>query len=105
MTREECQAKLLEYLYDLLDADDRAEVERWLAQDAECQSALKMAEEQRVLLSAAAKTRFAEVRFEPPTSRPAIIPIARPTVRQRSFRVRWAVAAGILLASLVGGGA
>ena len=103
MTHEERQAKLLEYLYDLLEADEKAEIERWLAQDPEAQVALRQAEEQKRLLLAAAKTKFADVRFQPPAPRPAARTIPLPNLPRKRLRSRWAVAAGLAAAVIVGG--
>jgi hypothetical protein len=96
---ELCQALLLEYVYDLVEGEERQSLEAHLADCAKCQAALVKAQQQQRLLAAAAKAEFAGVRFQAPATAnpsPATIPV---TVRKvRPHYGRWAMAAAILLA-------
>ena len=97
-----CQAQMLEYLYDLLDAAERQAVQNHLDACPACQAELARAGEQRRLLAAAARMEFPEVRFTPPVgtpqaAAPAVVPMPLPVKKTRPWR-RWAAAAAILLA-------
>ena len=81
-----CQAQLLEYLYDLLDAAERQTLEAHLAACAECQAALAKARSQQQLLAAAAKMEFPTVAFERPAA-PATLPL---TAKTKSPARKWA---------------
>lgn len=95
---ETCRSQMLEYLYDLLEGDERQSWEAHLKDCPACQAALVQAKRQQQLLAAAAKMEFANVRFAaPPTSeQPAVLPLSR-TRRPRRWR-RWLAAAAILVA-------
>jgi hypothetical protein len=104
---ETCQPQLLDYLYDLLDGDDRRALEGHLAGCAACQAALERARRGKALLAAAAKLAFPDVRFAAPPEAPAAAPAAErdvlplpPAVRARPRarrRLLWAAAAAVLL--------
>ena len=98
-TCPECQAQMLEYLYDLLDELERQAVQGHLADCTPCRAALTKAENQQKLLATAARMEFPNVRFIAPAERiaPAVVPMTRPVKKSRPWR-RWAVAAAILLA-------
>src|SRR5665213_2756368 len=98
-TCPECQAQMLEYLYDLLDEPERQAMQAHLTDCAPCRVGLAKAENQRNLLATAARMEFPNVRFAVPVERiaPAVIPMTRPVKKARPWR-RWAVAAAILLA-------
>src|SRR5262245_41213008 len=61
-----CQAQLLDYLYDLLEADERLELEAHLAGCADCQAGLARAHDQQDLLALAARLEFPTLTFTPP---------------------------------------
>src|SRR5262245_39856211 len=106
-----CQPLLLDYLYDLLDGDDRRALEAHVAGCAGCPAALERARRDRALLAAAAKMEFPAVRFVPPEEAPPAAPQPAPVAerdvlplppavraRPRTRRpLRWAVAAAVLL--------
>jgi anti-sigma factor RsiW len=107
---ETCQARLLEYVYGLVDDADRAALEAHLVACAACQGALAQARSQQQLFAAAAKMEFPSVAFQPPaaapaeaitTAAPATLPFAtleKPMAARKSVKwVRWAVAAAVLL--------
>jgi A-macroglobulin TED domain/Alpha-2-macroglobulin family len=98
-TCPECQAQLLEYLYDLLDAPERQAMQAHLAGCALCRAALTKAENHQKLLATAARMEFPNVRFQAPVERiaPSVVPMSRPIKKARPWR-RWAAAAAILLA-------
>src|SRR5262245_16097081 len=101
---------LLDYLYDALEADERARVEEHLRTSAAWREALESVRGQRRLLAAAARMSFPTVTFGPP----ATVPMdrgARDGGRDnprpgRAVRRRrlwpWVAAAAVLLA-LAGG--
>jgi hypothetical protein len=98
-TCEHCRSQLLEYLYDLIDGEERHALEAHLEQCASCQAALATARAQQQLLAAAAKPEFAGFRFEAPPAEAALrvtIPLQTKPVRRPV--IRWAVAAAVLLA-------
>jgi len=97
---EQYQAQLLASMYDLLEEAERDSLQAHLVQCAGCQAALTQAQAHKRLLGLAAKTQFPAVRFEPPAGEPpaqepATVPVPR---RARTFALRWALAASILLA-------
>ncbi len=101
---EPCQTRLLDYLYDLLDAEERSVVQAHLVGCPACQSALAQADSQRGLLAAAARLEFPEVKFQVPPAavRPRPVPVAPrdlPGARPRPVRRwgRYAAAAAVLL--------
>jgi hypothetical protein len=90
-------SQMLEYLYGLLEGEERQAWEAHLKECAACQTELARATAQRQLLSRAAKMDFAHVTFVPPNT-PNSIPLRRPqTPRPQRWR-GWLAAAGILLA-------
>jgi hypothetical protein len=98
-TCEHCQSQLLEYLYELIEGEERQALEAHLEQCAVCQAALVTARAQQQLLAAAAKPEFAGFRFEAPrTEAVARVTIPIPTRPVRRPLLRWAVAAVVLLA-------
>src|SRR5438105_3924492 len=100
MTCEHCRHHLLPFLYDLLDADDRAQASAHLESCLECQAALTSAREQQGLLAEAVKGHHADIVFKAPTK--ATPASSAPTVAmqrppRRFFLLnRWAAAASIL---------
>ncbi len=98
-TCPECQAQMLEYLYDLLDETERQAMQAHLADCAHCRAQLTKAENQRELLATAARMEFPHVRFAAPVEQitPAVVPMTRHVKKSRPWR-RWAVAAAVLLA-------
>src|SRR5436309_1852932 len=94
----DCQAKLLDHLYDLLEGPDEREVQDHLQTCEVCRAALASARQQQQLIAFAAKGEFPAVRFAPPPEKVAALAEEEPLpLPQRSWR-RWAVAAGIALA-------
>jgi hypothetical protein len=97
---ETCRNLMLEYLYDLLDSDERTAWEAHLTACPSCQAELVRAKSQQQLFATAAKMDFASVRFAPPAetvdSRSSVLPMQRPR-RPRRWQ-RWIVAAAVLLA-------
>src|SRR6516162_6726145 len=96
-TCETTQAKLLHFVYGLLEADEQKELLAHISECGQCRSALQRAEEQQRLMSVAAKTEFPGVRFVPPgpqASEPTLV-ISRPA-RPKPWG-RWALAASVLL--------
>jgi hypothetical protein len=88
---------MLEYLYGLLEGQERQAWDAHLKECAACQAELSRAAAQRQLLAHAAKMNFAHVTFAPPNA-PDTVPIRRPEIK-RPQRWRWLAAAGILLAA------
>ncbi len=101
MTRcEHCQAQLLDYLYDLVDREERQVLADHLAGCPDCRLALAEAEHQQHLLRTAAKVAFPAVRFEAPPAPTRELPATIPLVRTRRVSRSWgryAAAAAILL--------
>jgi hypothetical protein len=98
----ECQAQMLEYLYDLHDETERQAMQAHLSDCALCRAELAKATGQQKLLAAAARMEFPGVRFIAPVEQvqvvtPSVVPMIRPTKKARPWR-RWASAAAILLA-------
>lgn len=110
LTHERFRELVLDYLYDLLDAPEAAQMESYLAAQPEARLELERA---RGLLAEAARVEFPSVRFEAPRSgqetvvqpaAPSPLPAAAPSPAPRSMRrviIGWAIAAAALLA--VGG--
>lgn len=96
----ETQALLLEYVYDVLEADERALVQAHLDLCPECQLALRDAQGQQNLFATAARLDFSQVQFTPPESDILPMPAPRPQPAARkgtgSWR-RWAAVAALLL--------
>ena len=65
---ETCRSQMLEYLYDLLEGDERQAWEAHLKDCPSCQASLVQAKRQQQLLAAAAKMEFANVRFAAPAT-------------------------------------
>jgi anti-sigma factor RsiW len=65
---EICRSQMLEYLYDLLEGDERQAWEAHVKDCPSCQAALVQAKGQQKLLAAAAKMEFANVHFTAPPS-------------------------------------
>jgi hypothetical protein len=98
---DECEARLLDYQYGLLEPAEAAAVEEHLAAcQAACPAALAAASKAQSLLAKAAKVPFPDVTFVPPPE-PAVPAASRPTATGRRAWVPWAIAAGLLVA--VGG--
>ncbi|HVS34991.1 MAG TPA: alpha-2-macroglobulin family protein [Gemmataceae bacterium] len=98
-----CQAQMLEFLYDLLDAADRQAMQNHLDGCAPCQAQLETARRQQNLLAAAARMEFPAVQFAAPSeamagSAPAVVPLPAPVRRKVLPWRRWAAAAAIFLA-------
>src|SRR5438105_1346031 len=102
-TCETYQSQLLDYLYELLEPAEAADMRQHLEQCTACQAALARAQAHQKVLARAAKSRFPAVRFQPPTE---VVPSPGPAevvpMRRRGVNWgAWAVAASILL--LLGG--
>jgi hypothetical protein len=85
---------ILEHLYGLLEPSETAELNDHLAGCSACQAELTQAQKQRKLLGVAARTQISGFRFSPPAEQPVF-------ERSRGFSgggLRWAIAAGVLLA-------
>jgi anti-sigma factor RsiW len=101
-------SQLLEYLYDLLEADERQALEAHLGACPACQAELARVRGQQRLLAAAARMDFSGVHFTPPPAEATqdplptvagpcpVSPSAPRTSRRR--RTWWAAAAAVLLA-------
>jgi hypothetical protein len=112
MRCENCRPLLLEYLYDVLEADEHQAIEAHLKDCPACQEGLVQAKGQQQLLAAAAKMEFPNVRFTAPSAAvqsapqagesgeqavtPNVLLLQRPA-RPRRWR-HWLVAAAVLLA-------
>jgi hypothetical protein len=93
------RAAMLEYLYDLLEVEQRQALEAGLATCPTCRAELERARRQQGLLAAAARMTFPNVRFvaPEPAEPSATLPLPSPGRRRRTG-LRWAIAAGMLLA-------
>ncbi|MHB1425209.1 MAG: alpha-2-macroglobulin family protein [Gemmataceae bacterium] len=96
-----CSSQMLEYLYDLLEGEERQTWEAHLRECDSCQVELRRVRDQRLLLAKAAKMEFADVVFTPPSV--AVTPTASEAIRTRrqsrpSHRRHWLVAAAVLVA-------
>ncbi len=99
------RSQMLEYLYDLLEDDERQALEAHLKDCTVCQAELTRAKAQRQLLAKAAKMEFAGVRFTAPImgqTLQADVQSGKPQVRPRRWR-RWLAAAAVLLAFSLAG--
>ncbi|HEY7154976.1 MAG TPA: zf-HC2 domain-containing protein, partial [Gemmataceae bacterium] len=65
---ETCRSLMLEYLYDLLEGEERQTLEAHLTNCPACQAELVKAKGQRQLLATAAKMEFPDVRFTAPAA-------------------------------------
>jgi hypothetical protein len=92
---ELCRDRMLEYLYDLLEVDERQAWDAHLFECAACQAELARAKTQKQLLAQAAKREFADVRFTAPAAEPAVLLLNKPRPRVRVRR--WLVAAAVLV--------
>jgi hypothetical protein len=109
MTMDRCQeyqTQMLDYVYDLLDADETERLRNHLDVCPQCRVALLDARSQQQLLAAAARLEFPAVHFTAPAPEPVappapvVLPLPLPSAPRRS-RVawrRWAAAAALLLA-------
>ncbi len=101
-----CCAQMLEYLYDLLEGDERQAWETHVKECAACQTELERTRAQQQLLARAAKMDFSHVRFEPPATAPTHFASSPRLVSMRPQRWRrWLAAASVLLAVSVAGAA
>jgi hypothetical protein len=102
------QAQLLDFLYDLLEADEHRALREHLDYCTTCQAALRQARDQQQLLAAAARMEFPQVRFEPPAEvlpfrqQPAAAHGRRSWKRYRGLALALGAAAVVLLALGVG---
>jgi hypothetical protein len=108
-TPEQVRERVLPYLYDLLDKDERQLFEATLEASAEARAILERARGQRQLLAEAVKDAYPEVTFSPPAdtkfkeeAAPTVV-LPRGRRQPKPNRLGWAVAAAILMV-LVGGG-
>ena len=69
-----CQTQMLEYLYDLLEGEERQTLEAHLTECPACQAELLRVKGQRQLLAAAAKMAFPDVRFTAPPAQTTATP-------------------------------
>jgi anti-sigma factor RsiW len=97
------RALMLEYLYDLLEAEQRQALEAHLATCAACQAEMERSRRHKSLLATAARMEFATVRFvapvdEPATAAPLVAPLPERAVKARPGWQRWAMAAAVLVA-------
>lgn len=100
MTCDRCQQLLLDHAYGLLEGSEAEALEHHLQQCSRCRAAHRQAQHWQQLLAAAARDRFAHVRFQPPTAlpvtkQPSVRPVATTTVAARCLS--WSVAAAIWL--------
>ncbi len=65
---ETCRDRMLEYLYDLLESDERQEWDAHMKDCPTCQAELVRAKAQQQLLAIAAKMTFPAVRFTSPAA-------------------------------------
>jgi uncharacterized protein YfaS (alpha-2-macroglobulin family) len=94
-TCDQFRESILDHLYGLLDAKDEAELSRHLAGCGACQAEMARAERQKKLLGVAARTQITGFQFSHPESDVNPERVRRPIF---SLGVRWAIAAGLLLA-------
>jgi hypothetical protein len=97
-----CCSRMLEYLYDLLEASERQAWEEHLKVCTSCQAELTRATAQRQLLAQAAKMPFPNVSFAPPTAPEPAPTLRLETKRPQRWR-RWLAAASVLLAVALAG--
>jgi hypothetical protein len=97
-TCADCQPRLLDDLYGLLEPDESKQLLDHLTTCPDCRRARAEAERVQKLLAAAARSEFPDVRFTAPAA--DVTPAARVPARRSWTRVLgWAVAAGLLLAA------
>lgn len=108
---DHCQQQLLPYLYDLLEGEERQQVQWHLESCPSCQTALQAARAQQTLFAEAVKEPQADVTFTPPApakvraaTGASTIVMPRPVRRRPFYRNRAAVAAGLLFVLFLGGG-
>jgi anti-sigma factor RsiW len=94
MRCDDGQDRLLDLVYGLLDPAEAAALEAHVASCPACEAAYKAVRGEKALIARAAKGSFARVEFIPPIV--GGIEPRRPV--PRTVFVRWAVAAGLLLA-------
>ncbi|HTU93737.1 MAG TPA: hypothetical protein VMF69_26895, partial [Gemmataceae bacterium] len=99
---ETCCSRMLEYLYDLLEGEERQAWDAHLQDCAACQTELVRAKDQRQLLATAAKMEFTNVRFEAPAATEGVSR-RRVGTRQPLRLRRWLAAAAVLLAVALAG--
>lgn len=92
------QVQLLEHLYGLLAEEDGRALIDHVGQCSGCQAELNRAQEQMAFIADAAKEQFPNVRFMPPAADDPLVDIPSTRGRIGLSGIRWAVAAGILLA-------
>jgi anti-sigma factor RsiW len=102
---ESCQKQLFAHLYDLLEPQERQEVEEHLRDCAHCQAELERTRIQRAELAAAVKGSFPDIVFKTPraTARPFKPATAPRRPRQPLLLNRWAMAAAVLFMVLSAG--
>src|SRR5262245_1209876 len=109
MLCKDCQALILDHLYELLDAPEAAAVDAHLRECPACAAAREETAWVKGMLATAARGSFPTVRFEPSVAKPkapapAVLAFpapnpgrkAKPSRAARAFP--WAVAAAVLLA-------
>jgi hypothetical protein len=102
---ERYQEMMLDWIYGLLDAQQTAELEAFLATAPEGEPLRRQALEWQRKLAAAAKAEFPNLQFAPPTAKPAARPMpakaaakSKPAARSVDRRwTRWAIAVSTLL--------
>jgi hypothetical protein len=94
MRCDDYRDRMLDLVYGLLDPAEAAALESHAATCPACTAAMAAAKGDQTLLAKAAKTSFPQVRFEKPVERY----VEPRRLLPRTRFVRWAVAAGIVLA-------
>src|SRR5262245_15931064 len=105
---KDCQALILDHLYELLDAPEAAAVDAHLRDCPACAAAREETAWVKGLIATAARGTFPNVRFEPPAkpkaapTGPAVLTFPGPTSGRSRSRLAtrvfpWAVAAAVLL--------
>ncbi len=92
LTCEHCRTRLLPYLYELVDENERLAIEVHVDGCQACQAELAKAKAQQKLLARAAKAEFAKVSFQPPAEESSV-----PSWRVRFSFAKLALAASVLL--------
>jgi hypothetical protein len=105
MTCESCEKQFLPYLYDLLDAAERDELDAHLRECSHCQIELDRARARRADIAVAVKSSFPDVVFKTPR---LLVKAARTAPPPRGPRrplllSRWAMAAAIIFAVMAVG--
>lgn len=90
----DCQNQMLDLVYGLLDTAEAAALESHVADCPACAAAKAAAAGEQALIARAAKSSFPSIEFRPPVE--GVIVPKRPTTR--TVMIRWAVAAGVILA-------